>query len=197
MIATKEISTRQQEIMEAAGRIMTSEGIGGLTTKNLAKAMNFSESAIYRHFSSKEDIVISLLGFLANEMDERLTKVIASEADSQAKFEAIFKSQCQFFSTHPHFLVAVFSDGLLDESVHLNKKVLGIMNLKMKHLEPVLARCQKEGIFTSDVDTQQLSYIVLGTFRLLMFRWRAAKFEFDLIKEGNLMMKSLLALLMI
>ena len=44
------ISERQKEIIDAAGRILTESGIGGLTTKKLALEMGFSEAAIYRHF---------------------------------------------------------------------------------------------------------------------------------------------------
>ncbi len=44
---TMELSERQLEIVEAAGRILTSSGVSGLTIKNLANEMKFSESAIY------------------------------------------------------------------------------------------------------------------------------------------------------
>lgn len=60
----EEITDRQQEIIEAACKILTASGVGGLTIKNLAKEMQFSESAIYRHFASKEEIIISLLQIL-------------------------------------------------------------------------------------------------------------------------------------
>jgi AcrR family transcriptional regulator len=54
---TTELSERQLEIIEAAGKVITSSGVSGLTIKNLAKEMKFSESAIYRHFTSKEEII--------------------------------------------------------------------------------------------------------------------------------------------
>ena len=61
---TTAISDRQLEIIEAAGKILTTSGVSGLTIKNLAKEMKFSESAIYRHFTSKEEIIIALLEYL-------------------------------------------------------------------------------------------------------------------------------------
>ena len=56
-----DLSERQFEIITAAGKLLTRSGILGLTIKNLAREMDFSESAIYRHFSSKEEIIISML----------------------------------------------------------------------------------------------------------------------------------------
>ena len=64
MTGTLKISDRQLEIIKAAGKILTTSGVSGLTIKNLAKEMKFSESAIYRHFTSKEEIIIALLEFL-------------------------------------------------------------------------------------------------------------------------------------
>ena len=70
-----EITPRQLELIEAASRLLTTSGVNGLTIKNLAKEMNFSESAIYRHFSSKEDIILAMLDYLAENIDEQLTTV--------------------------------------------------------------------------------------------------------------------------
>ena len=54
-------SKRQQEIIESAGKLLMEKGIKGLTTKNLAIEMEFSESALYRHFKNKEDIILLLI----------------------------------------------------------------------------------------------------------------------------------------
>ena len=45
-MAQKNITERQLEIIEASGKILMEKGILGLTTKNLAKEMHFSESAL-------------------------------------------------------------------------------------------------------------------------------------------------------
>ena len=68
-----EIKVRQLEIIEAAGEILTESGLAGLTTKNLAAKMGFAESALYRHFKGKEEIIVTMLQYLAADMDKRLT----------------------------------------------------------------------------------------------------------------------------
>ncbi|MBT3920135.1 MAG: TetR/AcrR family transcriptional regulator, partial [Flavobacteriaceae bacterium] len=95
MVAT--ISDRQFEIIEAAGKILTASGVGGLTIKNLAKEMKFSESAIYRHFTSKEEIIIALLSYLAQSMDDRYTKAISANQTPEEKFTALFQNQFLLF----------------------------------------------------------------------------------------------------
>ncbi len=192
---TSSISDRQLEIIEAAGKILTTSGVSGLTIKNLAKEMKFSESAIYRHFASKEEIIIALLEYLAKSMDARYSNVITSEQLPEEKFTILFQNQFSFFKKHPHFAVAVFSDGLMEESQRINETILRIMDVKMKHLIPIIKEGQRNKIFTNSITATELVQIVMGSIRLLMFKWRVSNFEFDIKKAGNKTIKSLLTLL--
>ncbi len=189
-----EITPRQFEIIEAAGRILTASGVSGLTIKNLAKEMRFSEGAIYRHFASKEEIIVAMLNFLADSIDSRLINVIKS-SDPEEDFKALFSEQISFFKKNPHFVVAVFSDGLMEESQLINETLLKLMNVKTKHLMPVIMEGQQNGIFTNAITTEELIHIIMGTFKLQMFKWRIANFQFDISRSGDNMVQSILTLI--
>jgi len=49
-----ETETRQTQIKKAVLEIIFSEGIGKLSTRNLASRVGVSEGAIFRHFPSKK-----------------------------------------------------------------------------------------------------------------------------------------------
>lgn len=191
----KDISDRQLEIIQSAGRILTNSGLSGLTTKKLAKEMGFSEAAIYRHFESKEAIIIAMLEFLGEDMDQRLSGAIDSNSTSEEKFRALFKNQFKFFSAHPHFVVAVFSDGLLEESDKINQAILNIMQVKMKHLMPIMMEGQLNGAFTQSITPDELVHIIMGSFRLQMFKWRISNFQFDIQRNGQNMLEALLTII--
>ena len=189
-----DITPRQLEIIEAAGKILTASGVSGLTIKNLAKEMQFSESAIYRHFKSKEEIIIAMLNYLADNIDKRLSN-LDSSLTPEEKFKALFAEQFRFFRLNPHFVVAVFSDGLMEESQVINEALLKLMNVKIKHLMPVIMEGQQKGIFTNAITTDELMHIIMGTFKLQMFKWRIANFEFDIKRSGDNMVQSILTLI--
>jgi AcrR family transcriptional regulator len=191
----KNISDRQLEIIESAGRILTNSGLSGLTTKKLAKEMGFSEAAIYRHFESKEAIIIAMLEFLGEDMDQRLGEAVDANSPSEEKFRALFKNQFKFFSANPHFVVAVFSDGLLEESERINQAILNIMQVKMKHLMPIVIEGQLNGAFTQSIAPDELVHIIMGSFRLQMFKWRISNFQFDIQRNGQNMLEALLTLI--
>lgn len=189
-----DITSRQLEIIEAAGKILTSSGVGGLTIKNLAKEMQFSESAIYRHFKSKEEIILAMHNYLAFSIDKRLSALTHSP-DPEKNFIALFQEQFLFFSRNPHFVVAVFSDGLMEESQRTNETYLKLMNEKMKYLLPIIMEGQQKRVFTNAITADELMHIVMGAFKLQMFKWRIANFEFDINRNGNNMIQSILTLI--
>lgn len=191
------ISKRQLEIIQAAGKILTQSGIHGLTIKNLAKEMKFTESAIYRHFESKEAIIITMLNYLVVTMDERLSNA-TKETDLPIKqIEVLFQNQIAFFKENPHFLISVFSDGLLEESEKINKCIHGIMQVKSKHIIGIIKAGQDQNVITSKVATEELTHIIMGGFRLLMYKWRLAHFKFDITLKGEHYIKSILELIQI
>ncbi|MCC6281819.1 MAG: TetR/AcrR family transcriptional regulator [Saprospiraceae bacterium] len=189
------ITNRQFEIIEAAGKILSASGVSGLTIKNLALEMKFSESAIYRHFNSKEEIIGALLAYLAESMDKRLEQEFSNHKNPLENLEMIFASQFKFFAQNPHFVVAVFSDGLMEESQKINAAILKIMQVKIKHLMPVIMQGQQQGYFTNAITSEELIHIIMGSFRLQMFKWRIANFQFDIERQGRNMVDAITTLI--
>ena len=189
------ITKRQLEIIKAAGKILTKSGASGLTIKKLANEMQFSEGALYRHFKSKDEIMVSMLKFLAADMDERIAAAIKDELSPVENFVAIFESQFNFFQKNPHFAVSVFTDGLMEESGNINLAIKKIMAVKYKYLLAIISAGQKQGLFIESIDSKQLIHIVMGTFRLIMFKWRIGNFTYDIKIKGNETIQSLLTLM--
>ena len=190
-----EMSARQFEIITAAGKLLTRSGVTGLTIKNLANEMHFSESAVYRHYSSKEDIIVSMLQYLAYDMNSRYDDALAGEVDPESRFVKLLTNQAAFFTENPYFVVVVFSDGLMEESERINAAITGIMQTKIKHLMPIINSGQENGCFRKDLTSEDLAHIVMGSFRLLMYKWRIANFEFNLKRKNKQLIESILTLI--
>ncbi len=188
-------SPRQIELINAAGKILTTAGVAGLTTKRLALEVGFSESAIYRHFSSKEDIVLAMLDFMENSMEERYQTACHTKDLPEDQFRCLFQNQCDFFSNNTHFVTAFFSDGLMEQSQAINDGLLKVMNLKQKYLIPILNRGQKEGTFNSAIKSEVLSEIIVGTFRFNMLQWKLNNFSYDIKNKGAVLTETLLELI--
>lgn len=182
-------SQRQYEIIQAAGKLLIEKGIKGLTTKNLAAEMGFSESALYRHFKNKEDIIVFLLDYLKQNIEQRLNEIAYSSALPSDKLEQVFKSQFAYFSQNPHFIVAVLSEGLIEDNTKITQSIWSIFHFKSQLLSQLIDQSKQAGEITTQIATPDILHILLGSFRLMMFRWKMAQFGFNLLEQGSALMQ--------
>ena len=188
-------SKRQQEIIESAGKLLMEKGIKGLTTKNLAQEMEFSESALYRHFKNKEDIILLLIRFLSENINLRFETILKAENNAEEKFLALFLSQFQFFKKNPHFIVIVLSDGLMDNSEDIKKSIKKLIETNFAALKKIMTDGQESKLFNQEMEADSLVHFAMGTFRLQMLQWKLSNFNFDIEAKGMKTMTDLLTLL--
>ena len=65
----------------------------------------------------------------------------------------------------------------------------------MRQLMPIVMEGQQKQVFTNAISAEELLHIVLGTFRLQMFKWRVANFGFDIDRQSENMIAALLTLI--
>ncbi len=188
-------SKRQQEIIESAGKLLMEKGIKGLTTKNLAQEMEFSESALYRHFKNKEDIILLLIRFLSENINLRFETILKAENNAEEKFLALFLSQFQFFKKNPHFIVIVLSDGLMDNSEDIKNSIKKLIETNFAALKKIMTNGQESKLFNQEMEADSLVHFAMGTFRLQMLQWKLSNFNFDIEVKGMKTMTDLLTLL--
>ena len=177
---SQNISTRQFEIIEASGRLLMSKGMQGLTTKNLALEMNFTESALYRHFTNKEAIILHLIRYLSENIRTRFKDIVSTDLNAQEKFRALFKSQFSFFKKNPHFIIIILNDSLMDKSHDITNEILDLIATNQKFIRGVVEDGKAAGYFKDEIDTEYLVHITLGSFRLQMLKWKVSQFIFDI-----------------
>ena len=188
-------SKRQQEIIESAGKLLMEKGIKGLTTKNLAQEMEFSESALYRHFKNKEDIILLLIHFLSENINLRFETILKAENNAEEKFLALFLSQFQFFKKNPHFIVIVLSDGLMDNSEDIKKSIKKLIETNFGAIKQIMIEGQQSKDFNQEMEAESLVHFAMGSFRLQMLQWKLSNFSFDIEAQGMKTMTNLLTLL--
>lgn len=191
-----EITHRQIEIIEAAGKILTTQGVSRLTIKNLAFEMKFSESAIYRHFESKEKILLTMMQYLKSKISD-LMENFTLTGNVENDFRAFFRKLGLFFRENPYFTVVVFSEGLIDENEQLSMEILGLMKTLFGLLHPIVVEGQNQQLFLKSISSLDLTIHIISTFKHEMFGWKLSKFESDLLPGIDKMCSKLIILLSI
>ena len=176
---------RQNEIIEVALNLISEKGIQGLTIKNLSKKIGISEPAIYRHFDSKIEILISILNNF-KEMAIMLSEMMKTyEATALEKISIMFTKMLELFSESPSMISVIFSEEIFKNEEILKTKIAEILNLHTQTIENIISKGQSENNVRIDIDNKSLALISMGSFRLLVKRWDMNKNDFDLKTEGN------------
>lgn len=186
---------RRDEIIAASMRIIEKKGIHNLTTKNIAKEVGFTEPGIYRHFKSKQEILGEILRRFKKGAGDRMKNVRESAKNPLDQIGSLFEGSLRLFNENPSITAAIFSEEIFQNNDRLSSEVRSIMELSQEGLKDMIRRGQSEGTIRKDQEDEQLSLVVMGTFRLLVTRWRLTSRSFDIIEEGRKLWNTIRALL--
>lgn len=85
----------RQEILDAARRIVADRGLEGVTVEQVARQAEFAVGSIYRHFSSKEELILELVGEFADGMLDEIAVVVAQPLPFLGRLEQFVRLSLQ------------------------------------------------------------------------------------------------------
>lgn len=186
-------SERQIEIIEAATKRIDEHGIQDLTIKTLAADLNLSEAALYRHFKSKNEILLGLLTYFIEEMKDRLDIILSNKDRSPSKLlKDLFDSQLKTFVQKPSVVSVIFSESIFQFNKELSSTVSSMMELMQNHIETIVKKGQANGSFSKIVGVSTTTTIIMGGMRITVLKWKLSGHKSDLIKDGNKVLNGIL-----
>jgi len=180
-----EYTKRQTEIITIAIELIAKNGIQELTIKNLSKKIGLVESAIYRHFSSKQDILLGILSIFKGNKEDILTVIKAAAGSPIKQLEALFKKRFAYFSENPAVASVIFSEDFFRNDKRLSKMVYDIMETNQQTIIQIVKAGQNVNEIRVDLPARQLAFIMTGALRLIVTQWRLSEFNFELKEEGQ------------
>lgn len=187
---------RQIEIMQAATQRIDKYGIQDLTIKNLAADLELSEAALYRHFKSKNDILMGLLNYFIQEMELRLSAIINQEGLSAPDIlKEIFDSQLSSFVKNPAIVSVIFSEGIFQFNKDLNKRVMEMMELMQVKIHSVIVKGIDAGHIKGFVGASTMTTIIMGSMRMTVLKWKLSGHKSNLLKDGITVLSGILSMI--
>lgn len=192
----RQYTDRQIEIMEAATKRIDKHGIQNLTIKNLAADIGLSEPALYRHFTGKNDILLSLLEFFRAEMKKRLESISSEDHLSSAdELRRIFNIHLKVIAAKPSTVSIIFSENIFHFDDELSSKVGEIMSVMQSHVSANIKRGQESGQYAKLINASTLSTIIIGGMRLTILKWKLSGHKSNVVKDGNAVLEGILKMI--
>jgi TetR/AcrR family fatty acid metabolism transcriptional regulator len=192
----KDFTHRQIEIMDAATLRIDQFGIQELTIKNLAADLNLSEAALYRHFKSKNEILLGLLSYFILEMKDRINKIMSNNEQNPSEIlKQIFTSQLNTFVLKPAIVSVIFSEGIFQFNKELLEKVSEMMSLMQFNISSLISKGQDQGIYAQLLGKDALTTIIMGSMRMVVLKWKLSGNTSNLVADGTNILDGLLKML--
>lgn len=182
-----ELSERQKEIINASLELIAENGIQSLTIKNLSKKIGLVESAIYRHYESKTQILMALLDSIGDQ-----TKY-GNEKGVTRAFEFIEKkleNHFQTFHKNPALVSVVYAEDLFQNEPGLVEKTRLKVEKSLSALSELIQQGQQRGEIRTDIDAGIIAVMINGSLRMLVKQWKMSGYSFNLISRGQQLIES-------
>ena len=191
-----EFSERQIEIMEAATMRIDQYGIQELTVKNLAADLHLSEAALYRHFKSKNEILLGLLSYFIYDMNTRLAPIIEkTDENPSTLLREIFESQLASFAARPAIVSVIFSEGIFQFNKELSMKVAIMMEIMQVNIGTIVSRGQNEKKIAKLLGSDAITTIIMGSMRMVVLKWKLSGNKSNLVGDGKSVLNGILRII--
>lgn len=172
--------TRRESIILSAIDIIDELGINELSLREIGNRQGISDSALYKHFKNKEELLLAVLDYYSR-FDASIMMTI-EESNMKAKAAILFfvKSITEVYENQPSIISITHSFEILNTQNPTENKAKEIFLTRMDFLNKLVSNGQADGSISLDIGSEDLADVILGYMRTLLLKWRILKYNFPL-----------------
>jgi AcrR family transcriptional regulator len=151
----------RERILLAARDLFHRHGIRGVGVEAIAEAAGTNKMTLYRHFDSKDDLIVAYLHGVAAEINEMwldLEREHPSDMLAQLKLWLVYADECVTTDHRGCDLTNAAVE--LTEDGHPGRRI--IEQLKTEHRNRLAALCRRAGILQAEVLADTLTLLFEG-----------------------------------
>jgi len=114
---------RRLEILRALAEMLEQPKGDKITTAALARKLEFSEAALYRHFASKAQMFEGLIEFIETTVFGLINQIAERQADGLTQARDIVGMLLQFASQNPGMTRVLIGEALVNEDERLQLRM--------------------------------------------------------------------------
>lgn len=168
--ARQSTESRQAEIIATMVALAAERNPADVTTTDIAKAMNVTQGALFRHFPTKEAIRLAVIEWTETQLMAKLGDAQASAPDVLSGLEAMFLAHVKFIREFPGVPRLVFAELQQPDSSPVRQRVQQIMRRYRQMLAETLGKAKAAQLIRNDVDVQAAAALFLGAIQGLVMQ---------------------------
>jgi len=162
--------SRQAEIIATMLALAAESNPADIATTDIARAMNVTQGALFRHFPSKEAIRLGVAEWVEAQLMARLGAARQAAPDALQGLEAMFRAHVQFILEFPGVPRFVFAELQQPGGSPVRQCVQKIMQRHRQTVAEVLESARATQLIRQDLDCRAAAALFLGAIQGLVIQ---------------------------
>ncbi len=141
-----------------------------ITTAAIATRMGLSQGALFKHFATKDAILLAVMEWVASNLMTRVDTAVRSAATPLLALEALFLAHVDFVARHPGVPRLVFGELQRTKRSAAGRMVQTLLGAYGERVEGILAEAKARGELDPATDTAAAAVLFIGTVQGLVMQ---------------------------
>ena len=161
---------RRAVTVEAVVALAAEQNPNDITTAAIAKRMGLTQGALFRHFPTKDAILLAVMEWVADRLLARVDKALQTATSPLAALEAMFMAHVEFVIEHPGVPRMLFGELQRAEETAPKRMVQALIHRYGQRLRRLIEEGKTLGELDADLDTEASIILFIGTIQGLVMQ---------------------------
>ncbi len=155
-------AVRKKQIKKATLEIISEEGLKKLSTKNLAGHVHLSEGAIFRHFHSKNDIILSIFADVKEDLLKSLRNIAEKQTPPEKRLQEFMSFHINYLKVNNGVTILLFTEAAYQNNVLLRIQLNEFFWLIKQYFGKIIHDGIAIGLWDSALSVDNISSLYVG-----------------------------------
>ena len=143
---------RKLQILQTIALLLEEQAGEKITTALLARRLDVSEAALYRHFAGKAQMFDGLIEFIESSLFSVINQICRDESDGLRQTELIMVTLLAFAQKNKGLTRVLIGDAIVHEDARLQARINQLLDRVEATLKQALRLAAGDGLISADHD---------------------------------------------
>ena len=164
----EKLSTKEK-IVKVAADIIVKEGLRKFTAKNIASRLGITDAAIFKHFSSMDEIILTLINEYVIRCSQSAEVGIKKGKTVKEKLEYVLRAHIEVLEETKGAVPILCFEFSRSENKKFTQILHSFVQNYKKALAKILQQGQEEGVVRKNLNPEETAMFVLGSIQAKVF----------------------------
>ena len=187
---------RREQIVRAALALLAEAPLSELSTRRIAGAVGISQPALFRHFRSREAILVEVIATARADLGHVVTRIVSTPSAPHARLGALADALVGYVTENPGLPRLLFANVAAGDSPLLSA-LRQLHSMQLSLVAELVREGQRDGTFDPTVEPRDAATLFVGFLQALTSSRRLEERDEPLVEQGRrlfaLWLKSVMA----